>query len=173
MIEDHDYVVRVASKYYKGPELFVGYQKYEYSLDMWSLGCIVATIIFMIDPFFRGDKNEDMVASIVRVMGFQEFHEYLRKYKIKYSHKELVKLRMLPCKRWSKFYQTKYIDRVTTESLDLLDSLLVIDHRHRISARQALLHPYFGTFFFYLYLFIFNDFFPIFLASVRCIYGNV
>jgi serine/threonine protein kinase len=31
--------VRVASRYYKGPELLVDYQLYDYSLDVWSLGC--------------------------------------------------------------------------------------------------------------------------------------
>ena len=35
-----DYNVRVASRYFKGPELLVDYQYYDYSLDMWSLGCI-------------------------------------------------------------------------------------------------------------------------------------
>jgi len=37
---NQDYNVRVASRYFKGPELLVGYQFYDYSLDMWSLGCI-------------------------------------------------------------------------------------------------------------------------------------
>ena len=33
-----EYNVRVASRYFKGPELLVDYQMYDYSLDMWSLG---------------------------------------------------------------------------------------------------------------------------------------
>ena len=33
-----EYNVRVASRYYKGPELLVDLQVYDYSLDMWSLG---------------------------------------------------------------------------------------------------------------------------------------
>jgi len=33
-----DYNVRVASRYFKGPELLVDFQEYDYSLDMWSLG---------------------------------------------------------------------------------------------------------------------------------------
>ena len=33
-----EYNVRVASRYFKGPELLVGYHYYDYSLDMWSLG---------------------------------------------------------------------------------------------------------------------------------------
>ena len=37
---DQDYNVRVASRYFKGPELLVDMQDYDYSLDMWSLGCM-------------------------------------------------------------------------------------------------------------------------------------
>jgi len=33
-----EYNVRVASRYYKGPELLVDLQDYDYALDMWSLG---------------------------------------------------------------------------------------------------------------------------------------
>lgn len=36
------YNVRVASRYFKGPELLVDLQDYDYALDMWSLGCMVA-----------------------------------------------------------------------------------------------------------------------------------
>ena len=34
-----EYNVRVASRYFKGPELLVDLQDYDYALDMWSLGC--------------------------------------------------------------------------------------------------------------------------------------
>ena len=50
-----DYNVRVASRYllltiffdryFKGPELLVDYNYYDYSLDMWSLGCMFAGIV--------------------------------------------------------------------------------------------------------------------------------
>lgn len=40
-----EYNVRVASRYFKGPELLVDLQDYDYSLDMWSLGCMLAGIV--------------------------------------------------------------------------------------------------------------------------------
>jgi casein kinase II subunit alpha len=49
----------VASRYYKGPELLVDDKLYHYSLDMWSLGCTMASIIFRKDPFFKGADNYD------------------------------------------------------------------------------------------------------------------
>lgn len=39
------YNVRVASRYFKGPELLVDFQEYDYSLDMWSLGCMFASMV--------------------------------------------------------------------------------------------------------------------------------
>jgi casein kinase II subunit alpha len=40
-----EYNVRVASRYFKGPELLVDFQEYDYSLDMWSLGCMYASMV--------------------------------------------------------------------------------------------------------------------------------
>ena len=40
-----DYNVRVASRYFKGPELLVDFQYYDYSLDLWSFGCVLASIV--------------------------------------------------------------------------------------------------------------------------------
>lgn len=33
------------SRYFKGPELLVDLQDYDYSLDMWSLGCMFAGMV--------------------------------------------------------------------------------------------------------------------------------
>tara|TARA_B110000285_G_scaffold232169_2_gene302608 strand:- start:650 stop:823 length:174 start_codon:yes stop_codon:yes gene_type:complete len=37
---------RVASRYFKGPELLVGMTHYDYQLDVWSTGCMLAGMIF-------------------------------------------------------------------------------------------------------------------------------
>jgi casein kinase II subunit alpha len=42
-----EYNVRVASRYFKGPELLVDFQEYDYALDMWSLGCMFASLVGM------------------------------------------------------------------------------------------------------------------------------
>jgi serine/threonine protein kinase len=59
--------VRVASRYFKGPELLVDLQDYDYGLDMWSLGCMFAGMIFRKEPFFYGHDNYDQLVKIAKV----------------------------------------------------------------------------------------------------------
>ena len=44
-LPNKEYNVRVASRYYKGPELLVNNKFYDYSLDIWSLGCMFAGMV--------------------------------------------------------------------------------------------------------------------------------
>jgi casein kinase II subunit alpha len=48
------YNVRVASRHYKSPELLVGYEHYDYAVDIWGVGCILAGLLLRHEPFFRG-----------------------------------------------------------------------------------------------------------------------
>ena len=52
-----------------------------------------------------------------------------------------------PCrhsrKRWEKFVHSENQHLVSREALDLLDKLLRYDHRERLSAKEAMDHPYF------------------------------
>ncbi|SGY63128.1 BQ5605_C007g04776 [Microbotryum silenes-dioicae] len=73
------YNVRVASRYFKGPELLVDFQEYDYSLDMWSLGCMFASMIFRKEPFFHGHDNYDQLVKITKVLGTDQLYTYLGK----------------------------------------------------------------------------------------------
>ena len=75
-----EYNVRVASRYFKGPELLVDLQDYDYSLDMWSLGCMFAGMIFRKEPFFHGHDNYDQLVKIAKVLGTGRLKLYLEKY---------------------------------------------------------------------------------------------
>jgi casein kinase II subunit alpha len=70
----------VSCRYYKGPELLVDLQDYDYGLDLWSLGCMFAALMFRKDPFFCGHDNYDQLAKIARVLGSEALFEYLSKY---------------------------------------------------------------------------------------------
>jgi casein kinase II subunit alpha len=44
-LPDKPYNVRVASRAYKGPELLVNNKLYDYSLDLWSTGCVFGSMV--------------------------------------------------------------------------------------------------------------------------------
>ena len=35
----------ITSRYYRAPELIFGNQKYDYAIDLWSAGCVIAELI--------------------------------------------------------------------------------------------------------------------------------
>ena len=74
---------RVSSRPYKSPELLLGYQLYDFSMDIWSVGCMFAAMIFKKEHFFLGKDNGDQLVKIVAFLGSQEFFDLLKKYDIK------------------------------------------------------------------------------------------
>ena len=69
-------------------------QHYDYSLDIWSFGCVLASLIFRKEPFFHGHDNTDQVlpaavttggshaqlVKIVKVLGTDLLFGYLAHY---------------------------------------------------------------------------------------------
>eukprot|EP00438_Fugacium_kawagutii_P035736 Skav200351 [mRNA] locus=scaffold852:135275:135948:- [translate_table: standard] len=58
----------------------VDLQLYDYSLDIWSLGCMLAGMVFRKEPFFHGQDNYDQLVKIARVLGTDGLFAYLDKY---------------------------------------------------------------------------------------------
>ncbi|ORX43012.1 kinase-like protein [Hesseltinella vesiculosa] len=139
------YNVRVASKCYKGPELLVGYQYYDYSLDMWCFGVTLAGMIFRRDPFFNGNDNFDQLVKITQTLGTDDFTPYIQKYNIKLhpNFQHIIK----PCARkpWSKYCNPSNKCYTSPEVFDLLDNLLKYDHTQRLTAKLAMQHVWFKS----------------------------
>jgi len=138
-----DYNVRVASRYFKGPELLVELQDYDYSLDMWSLGCMFAGMIFHREPFFHGHDNHDQLVKIVKVLGSEELFEYLSTYEIELDPHFDNLLGKHQRRPWHKFVNNENEHLVTPEALDLLSNLLKFDHQQRLTAQEAMEHKFF------------------------------
>ena len=138
------YNVRVASRYYKGPELLVDFQEYDYSLDMWSLGCMFSGMIFMKDTFFHGRDNDDQLFKIVKVLGNEEFIPYLNKYSIKLDSKfkELVSspIKSVP---FESFITDQNKHLANPEAISFLSKLLRYDHQERYTCQEAMQDSYF------------------------------
>ena len=65
--------------------------KYHYSLDIWSLGCMFAGMIFNWEPFFKGKDNNDQLIKVMQVMGSKSVYDYISKYNLK-PDKEVTEL---------------------------------------------------------------------------------
>ncbi|KAF3647847.1 Casein kinase II subunit alpha, chloroplastic [Capsicum annuum] len=139
-----EYNVRVASRYFKGPELLVDLQDYDYSLDMWSLGCMFAGMIFRKEPFFYGHDNQDQLVKIAKVLGTDELSAYLHKYQLELDPQLEAMVGRHSRKPWSKFINADNQHLVSPEAIDYLDKLLRYDHQSRLTAKEAMAHPYFS-----------------------------
>lgn len=124
-----EYNVRVASRYFKGPELLVDFQEYDYSLDMWSLGAMFASMIFRKEPFFHGNSNSDQLVKIARVLGTEDLFDYLDKYEIELDAQYDDILGRFPKKSWHSFVNAENQRFISNEALDFLDKLLRYDHQ--------------------------------------------
>ncbi|KAJ3022726.1 Casein kinase II subunit alpha [Thoreauomyces humboldtii] len=138
-----EYNVRVASRYFKGPELLVDFQEYDYSLDMWSLGCMFASMIFRKEPFFHGHDNHDQLVKIAKVLGTEELFRYLEKYGIQLDTRFDSILGRYAAKPWRRFVNPENEKWVSDEALDFLDKLLRYDHQDRLTPQEAMHHTYF------------------------------
>ncbi|XP_040936097.1 casein kinase II subunit alpha-4, chloroplastic isoform X2 [Gossypium hirsutum] len=138
-----EYNVRVASRYFKGPELLVDLQDYDYSLDLWSLGCMFAGMIFRKEPFFYGHDNYDQLIKIAKVLGTDELNAYLNKYSIELDPQLAFIVGRHSRKPWTKFINAENQHLALPEAIDFLDKLLRYDHLERLTAKEAMAHPYF------------------------------
>lgn len=138
------YNVRVASRYFKGPELLVDFQEYDYSLDMWSLGAMFASMIFRREPFFHGKDNYDQLVKIAKILGTYKLLEYTGKYAIKLDRRYDNILGTYPRKPWEGFINENNKDLANAEAVDFLDRLLRYDHQERLTPREAMSHQYFA-----------------------------
>ncbi|CAN6292634.1 unnamed protein product [Urochloa humidicola] len=139
-----EYNARVASRCYKGPELLVDLLDYDYSLDLWSLGCMFAAMIFRVDPFFSGQDNYDQLVKITEVLGTEDFYNYLEKYGLQLDP-QLERLDGRHNRKpWSKFVNARNRHLVSPEAIDLVDKLLQYDHQERPTAKETMAHPYFN-----------------------------
>ena len=138
-----NYNVRVASRYFKGPELLINYNYYDYSLDIWSLGCMFAGIIFHKEPFFQGRDNYDQLVKISRMCGTQDLYAYLEKYNVELEEEFVAMIGTHSKKDWEILIKPENKHLCSPEALDLLSNMLVYDHAARITPKEAMKHEYF------------------------------
>eukprot|EP00494_Astrolonche_serrata_P028742 UN29009 len=140
---EKEYNVRVATRYFKSPELLVDFKYYDYSLDLWSFGCLLSGIVFKREPFFHGQTMDDQLVVIAQCLGTKGLYDYLMKYSITLDAKYANTLGEFARKPWTDFINKKNKHLINSDVLDLINKLLVYDHQRRLTAKEAMHHPFF------------------------------
>lgn len=127
------YTHEVVTLWYRAPEILMGAKKYSTPIDIWSVGCIFAELATG-KPIFAGDSEIDQLFKIFKVLGTPDEDSYpgislLPDYKSTFP-------------KWRRLDLGYEVHGIDDEGIDLLSQMLAIDPLLRISARNALKHPY-------------------------------
>lgn len=127
-------VAYICSRYYRAPELIFGCTDYTSAIDVWSSGCVFAEMMLG-HPLFPGESGVDQIVEIIKVLGAPSKEE-LEAMNPSYTDFKFPQFKPYP---WSKVF----VPKPPPEALDLLSRMLTYSPHLRITATEAMLHPFF------------------------------
>lgn len=121
---------------YRAPECLLTDGYYSYKMDMWGVGCVFFEIVALF-PLFPGANETDQLQKIHAVLGTPA-PEILAKFRHRSDHSVPA-----PSAARTGTGIATLIPHCSSTCIDLVEKLLYYDPEERLSARQALKHPYF------------------------------
>ncbi|KAI0094714.1 Pkinase-domain-containing protein [Irpex rosettiformis] len=125
----------VVTLWYRAPEILLGATTYSTAVDMWSVGCIFAELLLK-EPLFQAKGEIELISMIFKLLGPPTSSSWPD-----YTTLPLAKTITLPTPHPSQLRQK--FPYITSAGIDLLSRLLTYDPEMRITAEEALQHPYF------------------------------
>jgi len=125
----------VATRWYRPPEILLGSTSYQMGVDMWSVGCILGELLSG-KPIFPGTSTMNQLDRIMQVTGYPT-PEDIESMKSPFA---ATMLESLPKNRPKPL--AEMFPRASSEALDLLRLCFQFNPGRRISAKDALRHPY-------------------------------
>mmetsp|Transcript_9304 Transcript_9304/g.40591 ORF Transcript_9304/g.40591 Transcript_9304/m.40591 type:complete len:367 (-) Transcript_9304:55-1155(-) len=132
----HDYTSTVVTLWYRAPEVLLGDKRYSRAIDMWSVGCIFAEL-FTLEPLLPGKGELDQLNLMSKMLGspteeiWPTMSQLPNARKVKFS------------KQPYNFLRKKFPTTLTNNGFDLLNRMLTYDPEKRITASEAMKHPFF------------------------------
>ncbi|KOH00829.1 mitogen-activated serine/threonine-protein kinase FUS3 [Saccharomyces eubayanus] len=130
----------VATRWYRAPEVMLTSARYSRAMDVWSCGCILAEL-FLRRPIFPGRDYRHQLLLIFGVIGTPQSDEELRCIESARAREYIKSLPAYPAVPLQKL-----LPSVNAQGVDLLQRMLVFDPEKRITAKEALEHPYLQTY---------------------------
>jgi mitogen-activated protein kinase 3 len=124
----------VVTLWYRAPEL-VANSHYNSAIDMWAVGCIFAEMLLR-RPIFPGRDHLHQLQLITEVMGTPSESD-IRTIRGAYARRVLRSLPYRPPKPWRSVFPD-----ASSSAIDLIKNLLQFDASKRLTAEEALNHPY-------------------------------
>jgi len=128
------YTHEVVTLWYRAPDVLLGSKKYSTPVDIWSVGCIFAEMANG-RPLFPGSSEKDQLARIFKVLGTPTKQTWPGMVELPEYKDNLAMYPAQPLK--------KVVPRLDAAGIDLLSRMLQYEPAKRISADQAMQHPYF------------------------------
>ena len=125
----------VVSLWYRAPDILLGNENYERSVDMWSIGCIFAEMVNG-SILFKGFSEKEQVRKIFEILGTPTEKTY--PMYMEYSGWKDENWEVYLPKNLKEILPT-----LDDNGIDLLKKLLELDPEKRILATEALEHPFF------------------------------
>ncbi|XP_061837714.1 mitogen-activated protein kinase 1 isoform X1 [Nerophis lumbriciformis] len=136
---DHDHTgfltEYVATRWYRAPEIMLNSKGYTKSIDIWSVGCILAEMLSN-RPIFPGKHYLDQLNHILGILGSPSQEDLNCIINIK-ARNYLLSLPVRCKVPWNRLFPN-----ADTKALDLLDKMLTFNPHKRIEVEEALAHPY-------------------------------
>lgn len=130
----------VATRWYRSAELLLGATKYTNSVDMWAIGCIMGEITDA-QPLFAGESEIDQLYIIQKVLGPltpEQMEMFLRNPRF-HSLK-------FPDMSSPETLEKRYCRKINKTALSFMKGVLAMEPLKRLTASEALRHPYFETY---------------------------
>merc|ERR1719419_2151806 len=125
----------VATRWYRAPEIMLNSKGYTKSIDMWSIGCILAEMLSN-RPIFPGKHYLDQLNHILAILGSPS-QEDLNCIINEKARSYIQSLPYKPKIPWNKLFP-----KADPKALDLLEKMLTFNPHKRIVVEDALAHPY-------------------------------